>query len=1046
MLQSRQAEPPFHQRPRGMRQTRAAVLASDQSDECRRQKLRPARRHEQPVHAVAENFGNRPDRRGHHGELVGHGLQHGKWHTLVAARLDQSMAFREELSFSHVVHRTDVFDDIAETPTVKFFRQRLLIAGRARRAGQGKRHPTAATIDHRKCVKQIVHALPVVEPSQKKQSERPRDLFADSPRRNRDGVFDHFDAGLRRDPPEHVGPVFRKGDDGVGTRKSAGDPSPSDSAARREELIERSSVDVQNRLATQSPRRDGVHDATMKRRTAARVNVQDARRAALDRLPQPLELSGVTNETPGHRFLVALAERGRKMPQLEAAAEAQRKHLADHRGHPPDQVPRRPVMKHGFGSDAILPPLLLGARGQSKGAFPRMTRYPSPDRLCAPCVGYGFRDGSHDRHHPDIGSSASRRLARSTGTGEFTRVSTGKDCGRSFACVAISLTGLPYGCRLTPPAGFFFRRFPVMHQGAVVRKAWTVLAIAGLAGATIADTPTTVKTETGKKIDEYVSRLVPWGFSGTLLVARDGEIVLCKGYGLADRKSRRPMTPDTVMSTGSITKQFTGAAIVKLEAQGKLSVQDPITKFFDDVPEDKRNITLHNLLTHTAGFPGAIGDDFDTSATAENFIRQAWGAKLLWKPGTKYRYSNVGFSIAGIIIEKAAGQSYEQYIHDNLFKPAGMTRTGYLIPKYGDDEPATGYREGKSVGNIVRRPWLPDGPGWHLRANGGVHSTVGDMYKWHRALLDESVLPASAKQKLFAPHVLEEEGSDWYYGYGWVNVKTPRGTTVLMHNGGDGVFAADYRRYIDENVVYYIASNVAEWSGIAVSEFLPRLLFGMEYTLPPEVANLAPDALNRYAGRYALPSGGSIRVTVDEGALVAEADGAEAFAAVMENDGANPQRAERMNERTRTILTAAGQRNYAPLAEAFGQGLSEQEVRERHDGLREEMEQELGAYQSVDVLGSVRQGEAMFSFARLNFARGARHLRLRWEGNQLAGIRPVGGAGRRVFRPQTNSEFASFELTSRSVPKLVFESSDDGRAISLTLRNNAGEVKAGRVD
>lgn len=995
MLQTCQTETPFNHRPGAAGELRAAVLAADQPDNRVGQKLRPARHNEQPVHAVAKDFGNRPHRGGHHGQLVGHGLQHRKRHSLVPARLDQGVTGREEFRLADVVDGTDVFDDAGNPPAAKFLRQRLLIGCAARRAGQRKHHTADVTIDQRQGVEQIVHPLPIVEPGEEKQAERPGGFFAVSPRGHGHGVLDHLDAGLRRDPPERVGPEFRKGDDGVHPRESAGDPTPSDGAARREKPIERRTVNVQNRPATQTPRRNAIQYAAVKRRAAASVYVQNARLAAINRLPQPEELSAVAQEAPGRRFVFAFAECGRKMPKVETAAEIQRKHLADDRGHPADQMPRRPVVKHGRSPRSLHRPN-EGIRG-----------------------GHGSRDGFGNSHHPDIGS---------------------------FDSVAISLTGHSFGYRLTRLAGFFFRRFPVKHQGAVVRKAWAVLALAGLAAAVAAETPTTVKTETGKKIDEYVSRLVPWGFSGTLLVARDGEVVLCKGYGLADRDSRRPMTPDTVMSTGSITKQFTGAAIVKLEARGKLSVRDPITKYFNDVPEDKREITLHHLLTHTAGFPGAIGDDFDTSATAENFIRQAWGVKLLWKPGTKYRYSNVGFSIAGIIIEKVTGQSYEQYIHDNLFKPAGMTRTGYQIPQYRDDELATGYREGKSVGNIVRRPWLPDGPSWHLRANGGVHSTVGDMYKWHRALLDESVLPESAKKKLFAPHVLEEEGSDWYYGYGWVNVKTPRGTTLLMHNGGDGVFAADYRRYIDENVVYYIASNVAEWSSIEVSQVLPRILFGMEYTPAPEVTNLAPDMLNRYAGRYALPSGGSIRISVEEGALVAEADGADAFAAVMGNDGANPQRVERLNERTRTVLAAAGQRNYAPLAEAFGQGLSEQEVKDRHDGMREEMENELGAYQSVDVLGSVRQGEAMFSYARLNFARGAKHLRLRWEGEQLAGIRVVGGAGRRLFRPQSNTEFASFELTSRSVPKLVFESSGDGRAIALTLRNGGNELKAGRAE
>jgi len=555
-----------------------------------------------------------------------------------------------------------------------------------------------------------------------------------------------------------------------------------------------------------------------------------------------------------------------------------------------------------------------------------------------------------------------------------------------------------------------------------------------------------LKSDLGKKIDDYFARLVPWGFSGTLLVANDGEMILAKGYGLADRESQRPMTPDTAMSTGSITKQFTGAAILKLETAGKLKVSDPITKYFDNVPEDKRDITIHHLLTHTAGFPGAIGDDFDVSATAENFAKQAFATKLIWKPGTKYRYSNVGFSIAGIIVEKASGQSYEQYLYENLFKPAGMNRTGYLIPKYKPEELATGYRDGKSVGNIINRPWLPDGPSWHLRANGGIHSTIGDMFKWHVALEGESILPDAAKRKLFAPHVREEEGGDSFYGYGWVNVKTPRGTTVLMHNGGDGVFAADYRRYIDEKVVYCIASNTAEWSAIAASENLPRLIFGMEYTPPPPVAQVSPGQLDRCTGRYALPTGGKLVVSADAGGLILESDGADAMAAIFGGGTASKERVDKLNNRTGAILQAAGDHDYKPLKEAFGQGITLEEVTSRHTELRAEMEQELGPYKSFDVLGTVRQGEPMFTYAKLQFEHGPKYLRLRWEGDELAGIREVSGAGRRTFRPQSETEFASFELTSRSMPKISFEGpSGDAKFPILVIRAPGGDVQAKRV-
>jgi CubicO group peptidase (beta-lactamase class C family) len=137
------------------------------------------------------------------------------------------------------------------------------------------------------------------------------------------------------------------------------------------------------------------------------------------------------------------------------------------------------------------------------------------------------------------------------------------------------------------------------------------------------------------------------GFSGALLVAKKGYIILSRGYGLADRELNIPVTNQTVFTTGSITKQFTGAAILNLQMMGKLSVNDPITKYLKDVPADKQRITLHHLLTYTAGFPGAIGGDFEP-ILRDDFIKLVMRTKLNHKPGERYEYCNVGFSLLGV--------------------------------------------------------------------------------------------------------------------------------------------------------------------------------------------------------------------------------------------------------------------------------------------------------------------------------------------------------------------------------------------------------------
>jgi len=343
------------------------------------------------------------------------------------------------------------------------------------------------------------------------------------------------------------------------------------------------------------------------------------------------------------------------------------------------------------------------------------------------------------------------------------------------------------------------------------------------------------------KLEEYMSHAEKAGFSGSVLVAKDNQILLAKGYGMADKNKGIPFTAETVSTIGSITKQFTGAGILKLRMMGKLSVKDPISKYFPNVPDDKKEITLHHLLTHTAGFPGALGPDFDP-ITREEFIKLAMGTPLKREPGTLYEYSNVGYSLLGIIIELVSGKSYEQFLHQNLFKPAGLTHTGYLIPDWDKDNLAHGTRGDNDWGTLLDHPWLKDGPGWHLRGNGGILSTVKDMYKWHKALEGDLVLGEKEKELYYHPHVREGEGADSFYGYGWALFTTPRNTQLIAHNGGNPYFSADFLRYMDEDVVIIALANTNSYRAWKISEALAQVVFGYDYTLPkkPEPMELKP--------------------------------------------------------------------------------------------------------------------------------------------------------------------------------------------------------------
>lgn len=312
---------------------------------------------------------------------------------------------------------------------------------------------------------------------------------------------------------------------------------------------------------------------------------------------------------------------------------------------------------------------------------------------------------------------------------------------------------------------------------------------------------------TTTRIDSFLSTATAAGFSGSVLVMRGDSMLLDQGYGLCDREQQLPNTPATVHAIGSITKQFTAACILKLQESGKLNVMDPMGNYLSDVPADKTGITLHQLLTHSAGFPGAIGDDNEAIDDGA-FTKLAMATPLEFKPGTSYAYSNVGYSLLGLIVEHVSKMAYERYLHDSVLMPAGVLHTGYRLPDWSKEELAIGYRkDGTRWGTMLDHPLVNGGPGWHLRANGGLLSTTHDMAAWINALRTHTVLSQASTAAMFTPHVAEGEGAGSHYGYGWALFETPRGTRLITHNGGNGVQFADVLWYVDEGVLVVLMSN-----------------------------------------------------------------------------------------------------------------------------------------------------------------------------------------------------------------------------------------------
>ena len=334
------------------------------------------------------------------------------------------------------------------------------------------------------------------------------------------------------------------------------------------------------------------------------------------------------------------------------------------------------------------------------------------------------------------------------------------------------------------------------------------------------------------------------------------------------------MTPATVFDIGSITKPFTAAAVLRLQEQGRLSVDDPITRFFDGVPADKRGVTLHHLLTHTAGLPDVFGGDYEV-APRDSVVRLALASELAWAPGTRYRYSNVGYTLLGAVIERVSGLGYEAYLREHLLRPAGMDRTGYALPDWDEADVAVGYEDGERWGRPTEKPWADDGPHWNLRANGGLLAPLADLYRWHRALEAGTVLSLASQALALTPHAPEDADSSSFYGYGWTIQTTGGGARLVSHNGGNGVFYADFRRYLDDRAVILVATNDTDVRSRHVLGQVTRVARGLEwepFEVPDEVV-VDPDVYDDYVGLYRVAPGFEVEVRREGDRLVVEPTG-----------------------------------------------------------------------------------------------------------------------------------------------------------------------------
>jgi CubicO group peptidase (beta-lactamase class C family) len=314
-------------------------------------------------------------------------------------------------------------------------------------------------------------------------------------------------------------------------------------------------------------------------------------------------------------------------------------------------------------------------------------------------------------------------------------------------------------------------------------------------------TPSVESTGSGTffaDVDSYLGDLASKGeFYGSVLLARDGKVLLSKGYGLADIENDVLNNQRTKFRIASLTKQFTAAGIMLLQQEGKLNVQDSVCNFIKDCPGAWQPITLHHLLTHTSGLPENFSiQDYMSLVLSRSPMRD--GLEMLKTrplqsvPGEKYQYSNVGYNALGFIIEQVSGKTYEEYLREKIWAPLGMDDTGQDHEGLLIKRRATGY-----ASTSYKAQYLPIDLAAYA---GGLYSTVEDLYKWDQALYTEQLLPKAALDAMFTPH----QGD---YGYGWT-INQGMWGTVISHNGNVPGFRSSISRYPDSKATVIILSNL----------------------------------------------------------------------------------------------------------------------------------------------------------------------------------------------------------------------------------------------
>ncbi len=293
----------------------------------------------------------------------------------------------------------------------------------------------------------------------------------------------------------------------------------------------------------------------------------------------------------------------------------------------------------------------------------------------------------------------------------------------------------------------------------------------------------------------------------SLLVARGGQIVRAEGFGLANVELQAPVKPETVFQSGSVGKQFTATAIMMLVEEGKIGLDDPLTKYFADAPASWKDVTVRDLLSHTAGFGDYPKDfNFRKDWTEDELVKVVEAIPPAYPPGTKWEYSNLGYLTLGILIHRVTGEFYGDFLQQRIFQPLSMQSTRIISEADIVPNRSAGYRLVK--GELKNQEWVA--PMVNTTADGSLYFTILDLAKWDSALYTEKLLKRPSLDLMWTPVRLKNgQPNKGNYGFGWF-IEERGGHRCIHHDGSWQGFETAIDRYVDDQLTVVVLTNLAD--------------------------------------------------------------------------------------------------------------------------------------------------------------------------------------------------------------------------------------------